>query len=80
LTAVFLLLGIRTRDHLLSTIVMVCEVCGVSAGQALVKRSTKFTLFFVPLFPVRRSTYYLECAHCGTLRPVDPRAVSRLAA
>jgi translation initiation factor 2 beta subunit (eIF-2beta)/eIF-5 len=76
----FVLLGIRTREHLLSTIVMVCEVCGVSAPQALGKQSTKFTLFFIPLFPVRRSTYHLECSHCGTLRPVDPRTAANLAA
>lgn len=75
-----LLFGIRTRDRLVSTITMVCEVCGVTAGQALVKRTTRFTLFFVPLFPVRRSTYHVECAHCGTLRQVDPGAAAHLAA
>jgi len=77
---VLLLFGIRTRERLVSTITMVCEVCGVSAAQALVKRSTKFTLFFIPLFPVRRSTHHLECAHCGTLRRVEPGAVARLGA
>jgi len=74
---VLILFGIRTREHLLSTIVMVCEVCGVNAAQALVKRSTKFTLFFIPVFPVRRSTYHLECAHCGARRRVDPNMVAR---
>lgn len=72
----FLLFGIRTRDNVVSRRPMVCEVCGVNAAQALVKRSTKFTLFFIPLFPVKRSTYYLECGNCGSVRHADPRAVS----
>jgi hypothetical protein len=77
---VFLLFGLRTRDNVVSRRPMVCEVCGVHAAQALVKRSTKFTLFFVPLFPVKRSTYYLECGNCGVTRHADPRAVSHLSA
>ena len=76
----FLLFGFRTRDNVVSRRPMVCEVCGVHAAQALVKRSTKFTLFFVPLFPVKRSTYYLECGNCGSTRRADPRAAGFLAA
>lgn len=76
----FLLFGLRTRDHRQSVLRMVCEVCGASAAQTLVRRSTTFTLFFVPLFPVRRSTYHLECAHCEARRTVDPGQVARLAA
>ncbi|GIM92450.1 zinc-ribbon domain-containing protein [Paractinoplanes toevensis] len=65
----FLLFGLRTREGLVSATTMVCEVCGVAAAQSLIKRSTKFTLFFIPLFPVRPSSYYLGCAHCGAIRP-----------
>jgi len=77
---VILLFGIRTRDHRLGTFTMVCEVCGVTAAQTAVKRSTKFTVFFIPLFPVRRSIDLLQCAHCGALREVDRDAAARLAA
>ena len=76
----FLLFGLRTRDRLIATPVMTCDVCGYDAPQALVKRTTKFTLFFVPLFPVRPSRSYLECGHCRASRPVDSGVAGRLAA
>ena len=76
----FLLFGLRTRDHLVSTQSMACEVCGVTAMQALVKQATKFTLFFVPLFPVRPSRYYLDCGNCGTRRSIDRAVAGRMAA
>lgn len=76
----FLLFGLRTRDRLVATQSGTCEYCGVTAMQSLVKRSTKFTLFFVPLFPVRAGRYYLDCTNCGTRRPVDRSAVGRLVA
>jgi uncharacterized Zn finger protein len=75
---VFLLFGLRTRDNVISRRPMVCEICGVNALQTLVKRSTKVTLFFIPLFPVKRSVYYLECGACGTARRTDARADSAL--
>ncbi len=76
----FLLFGLRTRDHLISTQAGTCEFCGVTAMQALVKRATKFTLFFVPLFPVRPSRHYLDCGNCGARRPVDRAVAGRLVA
>ena len=76
---IFLLFGFRTRDKIVSRRWMVCEVCGVHAAQTVVKRSTKFTLFFIPLFAVKPSTYYLQCDNCGTFRRVDRRAVASLA-
>jgi hypothetical protein len=76
----FLLFGLRTRDRLISTQSGMCEYCGVAAMQALVKRATKFTLFFVPLFPVRPSRYYLDCGNCGTRRPVDRAVAGRIGA
>lgn len=75
----FLLFGLRTRDRLISTQSGTCQFCGFTAMQALVKRSTKFTLFFVPLFPVRASRYYLDCGNCGTRRAVDRGVAGRLA-
>ena len=76
----FVLFGFRTRERPLSSSLRVCEVCGVSARQVLVKRSTIFTLFFVPLLPMGRGTYLLRCAYCGAVRRVDRSAAERLAA
>ena len=76
----FLLVGIRTKDRLLSTVMLVCEICGVRAPQAVVQSSTRFTLFFIPLFPVRPSRYHVECGNCGAARAVDAGSAARLAA
>jgi hypothetical protein len=67
----FLLFGLRTRDELVDTRVLTCEVCGWTAPQARFARSTRFTLFFVPLFPVRPRRYLLRCGHCMALRTVE---------
>jgi hypothetical protein len=56
----------------------VCAYCGATAAQVLIKRTTKFSLFFVPLFPVRRPQYYLQCTNCGRATAVDDREVDRL--
>ncbi len=74
----FLIFGFRTSNRRLATPILVCAYCGARAAQALIKRTTKFSLFFVPLFPVRRPIYYLECTNCGRAHAVDPRDVARL--
>ncbi len=76
----FLLFGLRTRERVVSRRPAVCEVCGVNAVHTLVQRSTKFTLFFIPLFSAKPSIYYMDCANCGTVRRVDRRAADYLAA
>lgn len=67
----FLLFGVRTRDDLVDTRVMTCEVCSWTAPQARFARTTKFTLFFVPLFPVAPRRFLLRCGHCMGLRAVQ---------
>ena len=64
----FLLFGLRTKDHMVSTHMMTCEYCGWEAPQSVLRRSTKFTLFFIPLFPVKPSRDYLVCGHCQAFR------------
>ncbi|PZE24191.1 MULTISPECIES: zinc-ribbon domain-containing protein [unclassified Curtobacterium] len=62
----FLLLGSRTTQAVLNLVAFVCGYCGVHAQQRVVKRSTKLTLFFVPLFPISTS-YVNECTNCGAV-------------
>ena len=72
-----LILGFGISDILLGTLVYVCDRCGQNAAHEVVKRVRKFTLFFVPLFPV--STKYLDsCAACG--RVIDVPEQQALAA
>jgi hypothetical protein len=68
---IFLLFGVSTRDREVGTQVMTCDVCGSTAPQSIFKRTTRFSLFFVPLFPVRPSRSYRWCSHCRATRPVD---------
>ena len=56
--------GFRVSVTALGTLVYVCERCGNNAAHQLAKRVRKFTLFFIPLFPV--NTRYVDtCTACG---------------
>ncbi|GGN23756.1 hypothetical protein FHR83_002806 [Actinoplanes campanulatus] len=69
----FVLFGLRSKDHLVGTRTMTCEICRWEAPQQLIRRTTKFTLFFVPLFPVKPASHYLVCGHCLGFRKADAR-------
>jgi DNA-directed RNA polymerase subunit RPC12/RpoP len=59
-----LILGFQVSRVLMATLVYVCDRCGHNAAHQVVKQVRKFTLFFVPLFPV--NTRYLDtCTTCG---------------
>jgi predicted RNA-binding Zn-ribbon protein involved in translation (DUF1610 family) len=72
--AAMLIWGFRVTSALLATLVYVCDRCGQQAAHQLVKRVRKFTLFFVPLFPV--GTRFLDtCVACGrTIEVARPDA------
>jgi uncharacterized Zn finger protein len=64
-----LIFGFRVTSALLATITYLCDRCGQPAAHHLVKRQRKFTLFFIPLFPV--STKYTDtCTYCGRVLEV----------
>ena len=59
-----LIFGLSAKQYLMATLFYVCEVCGNQAAHQLVRRVNRFTLFFIPLFPV--STRYVDtCTACG---------------
>jgi len=73
-----LIFGLSAKQVLLATLFYVCEVCGNQAAHQLVKRTNRFTLFFIPLFPV--STRYIDtCAFCARSIQV-PRDRAEMAA
>ena len=59
-----LIFGFSTKQTLLATLVYICEVCGNNAAHQLVKRSRRFTLFFIPVLPLG-SSYVDTCTACG---------------
>ena len=49
---------------MIAVVSLVCAYCHVQAPQNVIKLTNRFTLFFVPLFPV--STRYVnQCTNCG---------------
>jgi hypothetical protein len=66
----FLIFGNRVSDAIINVVVFVCGYCGVRASQNVIKRSNRFTLFFIPLFSF--STKYVnECSNCGGQTPLS---------
>ncbi|HEY3710412.1 MAG TPA: zinc-ribbon domain-containing protein [Amycolatopsis sp.] len=59
-----LIWGYRTRMFQLVLATFLCGRCGNPAAHAVLKRVTKFTLFFIPLFPISVK-YLTQCTFCG---------------
>ncbi|WP_328529707.1 zinc ribbon domain-containing protein [Nocardioides sp. NBC_00368] len=59
-----IIFGFKTYTRLLATLSLVCPNCGQRAAQRLFENVNKFTLFFIPLFPVSRSRR-MDCTYCG---------------
>ncbi|GAA2274322.1 hypothetical protein GCM10010145_52160 [Streptomyces ruber] len=74
-----IIFGTKGYLYQLAVLTLLCGNCGNPAAHTLRKRVTKFTLFFVPLFPV--STKYLtQCTFCGTERKVTEEEAGQLQA
>ena len=70
--------GVRVYSQLLATVAYVCENCGQHAPHSVTKRVRRFTLFFLPLFPVS-TRYEDQCSFCGrVLRIPRERAESAM--
>lgn len=59
-----LIFGNRVSEAIINIVTFVCGYCGVRATQNVIKRTNRFTLFFIPLFSF--STKYVnQCTNCG---------------
>lgn len=59
-----IIFGTKGYLYQLAILTLVCGSCGNPAAHTLRKRVTKFTLFFVPLFPIS-TKYATQCTFCG---------------
>jgi hypothetical protein len=59
-----LIWGFRSYLRQLAMLTLVCGGCHTPAAHGLRQRVTKFTLFFIPLFPISKR-YQLQCTLCG---------------
>lgn len=62
----------------LGTMMGWCQRCRNNCPQHIVRRGSKFSLFFIPLFPVS-SHYGIECEICRATRRLDKDEAERLA-
>ncbi|MFD9719893.1 zinc-ribbon domain-containing protein [Streptomyces sp. NPDC056500] len=74
-----IIFGTKGYLHQLAMLTLVCGSCGNPAAHALRKRVTKFTLFFVPLFPVS-TKYSTQCTFCGAEQKLVKEQADRLLA
>ena len=59
-----IIFGSRGYIYQLAILTLVCGHCSNPSAHTLRKRVTKFTLFFVPLFPLSVK-YTTQCTFCG---------------
>ncbi|MEU8649322.1 zinc-ribbon domain-containing protein [Streptomyces sp. NPDC048737] len=59
-----IIFGTKGYLYQLAILTLVCGRCGNPSAHTLRKRVTKFTLFFVPLFPIS-TKYTTQCTFCG---------------
>ncbi|MEU4742221.1 zinc-ribbon domain-containing protein [Actinosynnema sp. NPDC023658] len=69
--------GFRTKVFVLAVLTLLCPRCGNQAAHPLHKSVTKFTLFFIPLFPVK-TKYTTQCTFCGVVNRQPKDEATRL--
>ncbi|MGI5456164.1 zinc-ribbon domain-containing protein [Streptomyces sp. CA-249302] len=74
-----IIFGTKGYLYQLAILTLVCGGCGNPAAHTLRKRVTKFTLFFVPLFPFS-TKYATQCTFCGTEQKVTKEQAEQLQA
>lgn len=74
-----IIFGTKGYLYQLAILTLVCGNCGNPAAHTLRKRVTKFTLFFVPLFPLS-TKYVMQCTFCGADQKITKEQAEQLQA
>lgn len=74
-----IIFGTKGYLYQLAILTLVCGRCGNPAAHTLRKRVMKFTLFFVPLFPIS-TKYQMQCTFCGTEQKITKEQADQLLA
>ncbi|WP_425840685.1 zinc-ribbon domain-containing protein [Streptomyces fractus] len=74
-----IIFGTRGYAYQLAILTFVCGNCGNPAAHTLRKFVTKFTLFFIPLFPIS-TKHQTQCTFCGIAHQVPKEQVDGLLA
>ncbi|MEU9504844.1 zinc-ribbon domain-containing protein [Micromonospora sp. NPDC048170] len=73
----FFIFGLRTKVSRSGVAQQVCRNCHNLAAQVITRRSTRFSLFFVPIIPIR-TRYVQQCTFCGAQYDVSRSEAERL--
>ena len=71
--------GLSRKERAAGLVALVCAVCGHPGPQPLVRRRTRFTVFFVPVLPLG-SRWETRCPVCGTTHRLSAGEARRLQA
>jgi hypothetical protein len=73
-----LIVGLTTKARRLGSVPLPCRVCG-QIGLLLIRETTRFTVFFIPMLPVR-TTRVAQCTNpaCGASTDVPHAQARRL--
>ncbi|WP_328360156.1 zinc ribbon domain-containing protein [Streptomyces sp. NBC_00457] len=74
-----IIFGTKGYVYQLAILTLLCGHCGNPAAHTLRKRVTKFTLFFVPLFPFS-TKYATQCTFCGAEQKITTEQAEQLQA
>lgn len=74
----FFIFGLSTKLHRLGAPILTCRNCGNTVAQVMSRRVTRFTLFFIPLIPIR-TRYVMQCTACGATYEVSRDQADHLA-
>jgi hypothetical protein len=70
--------GTSTKTFELAMLNLLCAFCGNPSAHSLRKRVTKFTLFFIPLFPISPAKFSLQCTFCGGTNQITKENADQL--
>jgi ribosomal protein L37E len=65
-----ILMGYRTRNKVMGQLQYVCPRCQQNSYHAIVRSRRWFTLYFIPLFPLSKTTT-ARCNLCGFMTAFD---------
>ncbi|WP_434596454.1 zinc-ribbon domain-containing protein [Streptomyces sp. A5-4] len=72
-----IIFGTKGYLYQLAILTLVCGQCGNPSAHTLRKRVSKFTLFFVPVFPYS-TKYSTQCTFCGAEQQVTKEQAEEL--
>ncbi len=70
LTATSIIFGSRSRNKVMGQMQYVCSACGKPSFHTIVRSRRWFTLYFLPVIPMKKSTTE-RCNLCGFQRLID---------